>query len=176
MFGSLVECGLKHTKKQRWAGESCGCDVQIVLTHSPKQQCTPVRQLKKITRPFWDLFSSWTPKNLKPFRIPLENGCTFPLHPFVLLNKHILLMFFYLWYCVLQESSVELPKGRNTFYCAVHTVMLKDHGRFERVMQISTGTTDSVLRENKVSMKQAYRVPFERNSARAWKTLVCRVR
>ncbi|XP_067107091.1 uncharacterized protein [Osmerus mordax] len=44
--------------------------------------------------------------------------------------------------------------------------VIADNVNFESIDDVSLATTDRVLRRQKMRMKQVYRVPFERNSAR----------
>lgn len=44
--------------------------------------------------------------------------------------------------------------------------VIADNVNFESIDDVSLATIDRVLRRQKMRMKQVYRVPFERNSAR----------
>ena len=49
----------------------------------------------------------------------------------------------------------------------IRTIILEDNaGIFQDVNAVSISTIDRVLNRNQMSMKQQYRVPFERNSER----------
>ncbi|KAL0180192.1 hypothetical protein M9458_025634, partial [Cirrhinus mrigala] len=48
----------------------------------------------------------------------------------------------------------------------IHAAILQDNAIFQNVNSISISTTDRTLKKHQMTMKQIYRVPFERNSDR----------
>ncbi|KAK0132358.1 hypothetical protein N1851_032779 [Merluccius polli] len=46
------------------------------------------------------------------------------------------------------------------------TAIIEDNAIFQNVNSISISTTDRILNKHQMTMKQLYRVPFERNSDR----------
>lgn len=48
----------------------------------------------------------------------------------------------------------------------IHDTILLDNAIFQNIYSISISTIDRVLKKHQVTMKQIYRVPFERNSDR----------
>lgn len=48
----------------------------------------------------------------------------------------------------------------------IQRIVIEDQGIFQSIDAVSISTTDCILGWNKMRMKQAYYVPFERNSDR----------
>lgn len=48
----------------------------------------------------------------------------------------------------------------------IQCAIIEDNNVFQHIQSVSTSTMDRVLRRHHMSMKQLYRVPFERNDDR----------
>lgn len=60
---------------------------------------------------------------------------------------------------VLQSNAIRLRE--------IQQRVIEDNVNFDGINSVSLSTIDRVLTRNRLSMKQVYRVPFDRNSARA---------
>lgn len=62
---------------------------------------------------------------------------------------------------------VDMVRGNNLIRLReIRDKVIADNVNFESIDDVSLATIDRVLRRQKTRMKQVYRVPFERNSAR----------
>ncbi len=67
-----------------------------------------------------------------------------------------------------QETIIVNMVLQNNLICLreIQQRVEEDNVNFEGINSVSLSTIDGVLKRNLISLKQAYRVPFERNSER----------
>lgn len=64
-------------------------------------------------------------------------------------------------------AIVDMVRANNAIRLReIQSAVIEDNGIFHNIGSVSLSTIDRVLNKNEMSMKQLYRVPFERNSER----------